>query len=88
MLQFAIYLPGYLLLAVGVKLSDRVKEISKISMQPSITNVSIQAFLKSIDSACLAEKSARKDEKTLFWPPPTSLVWLPNQPETKQCQNN
>ena len=24
-----------------------------------------------IDRACLAEKSARKDEKTLFWPPPT-----------------
>ena len=38
-----------------------------------------------IDRAHLAEKSARKDEKTLFWPPPTSLAWLPNQQETKLC---
>ena len=41
-----------------------------------------------IDRAHLAEKSARKDEKTLFWPPPISLVWLPNQRETKQRRNN
>ena len=40
------------------------------------------------DRARLAEKSARKDEKMLFWPPPTSLVWLPNQQETKQSRNN
>ena len=34
---------------------------------------------KIIDRVRLAEKSVRKDEKTLSWPPPTSLVWLPNQ---------
>ena len=37
----------------------------------------------TIDRTSLAEKSARKDEKTHFWPPPISLVWLPNQRETK-----
>ena len=36
-----------------------------------------------INRTSLAEKSARKDEKTLFWPPPILLVWLPNQRETK-----
>ena len=41
-----------------------------------------------IDHTSLAEKSVRKDEKTLFWPPPISLVWLPNQRETKQRRNN
>ena len=30
-----------------------------------------------IDRTSLVEKSARKDEKTLFWPSPISLVWLP-----------
>ena len=40
-----------------------------------------------IDRTSLAEKSARKDEKTLFWRPPISLVWLPNQWETKQRKN-
>ena len=49
--------------------------------------ISLSTF-SSIDRARLAEKSARKDEKTLFWPPPTSLVWLPNQRETKQHRNN
>ena len=29
-----------------------------------------------IDHTSLTEKSARKDEKTLFWPPPISLVWF------------
>ena len=29
---------------------------------------------RPIDHARLAEKSPRKDEKTLFWPPPISLV--------------
>ena len=46
--------------------------------------LSLRAKIEVIDRACLAEKSARKDEKTLFWPPPTSLFWLPNQRETKQ----
>ena len=49
---------------------------------PGSTSVSV------IDRARLAEKSARKDEKKLFWPPPTSLVWLPNERETKQRRNN
>ena len=40
-----------------------------------------------IDRARLAEKYARKDEKMLFWPPPISLVWLPNKWETKQRRN-
>ena len=39
-------------------------------------------------AARLAEKSAKKDEKTLFWPPPTWLVWLQNQREAKQRRNN
>ena len=46
-----------------------------------MTCIRIQNF--PIDHTSLAEKSARKDEKTLFWPPPISLVWLPNQRETK-----
>ena len=31
---------------------------------------------RRIDRARLAEKSARKDEKTLFWPPPTWQHYL------------
>ena len=34
--------------------------------------------VRIIDRTSLADKSARKDEKTLFWPPPISIVWLPN----------
>ena len=40
-----------------------------------------------IDRARLAEKSARKDEKTLFWPPPISLVWLPNKTKIEITNN-
>ena len=49
--------------------------------------VHVGDLIASIDRARLAEKSARKDEKTLFWPPPTSLIWLPNRRETKQRRN-
>ena len=50
--------------------------------------LSYDVVCQSIDRTSLAEKSTRKDEKTLFWPPPISLVWLPNERETKQGRNN
>ena len=59
-----------------------------IHLESGLPNPLEGNYALKIDRARLAEKSARKDEKTLFWPPPTSLVWLPNQQETKQCRNN
>ena len=52
----------------------------------SLYNLNIESS-QNIDRARLAENSARKDEKTLFWPPPISLVWLPNRWETIKSRN-
>ena len=56
--------------------------------QCSLSNSSKEFPYPIIDRASLAEKSVRKDEKMLFWPPPILLVWLPNPRETKQRRNN
>ena len=53
---------------------------------PRLDFILFQIVSLVIDRTSLAEKSARKDEKTLFWPPPISLLWLPNQLETNSAE--
>ena len=44
--------------------------------------------MKLIDRARLAEKSARKDEKMLFWPPPTFGYQINGKQNSAEITNN
>ena len=44
--------------------------------------------ISSIDRASLAEKSARKDEKTLFWPPPIFGYQIKGKQKSAEIANN
>ena len=59
---------------VSAEVSDFTNEI--LLLLPSLATYNYHSLIATIDHASLAEKSARKNEKTLCWPPPliTHLV--------------